>query len=452
MKPWHAALAIIATSSTAQAAEVQFEGSYQARARLFDTLSLNRTLESSEGFTWVMQHRLWLRPKFYITDQVGLFADVLALNNTFFGADPNTWIDPVSQATVPLLYVDDLNPPTGEDAESRADITLWRAWGEANTRIGTFKFGRQPLHWGMGLWQNQGTGLNQEYGDSADRVSWEHLFKDVWVRAAFDLHTAGLVTQTDESWSINLAGAYRTERIEGGLQFQYRRTDADDAAFDLYTLDGAFDLTFGNIGLDGEVVLQFGNGDLGGGVNDVSLFAAGFALDASIELNRWDIHLEGGFATGDDNPNDADLKSFTFDRDYNMGFMLFEQAMPTLVSAVPGEDRSYAVTQTGNAFTNGGYIRPRVAFRILPGFFADGQAVLAFTHLLEEDADAAGRGGLYGAEFDLGLRYEAIEHFELVGTLGVFVPGTFYSNYEDDTFSGFGETAVGGQFIARVRF
>ncbi|MCB9681258.1 MAG: hypothetical protein H6733_07270 [Alphaproteobacteria bacterium] len=454
MKPWTVALTALAVTHAAQAAEVQFEGAYQARARLYDTLSLDRTLDNNEGFSWTFQHRLWLRPKFYVTDKVGLFVDILGLDNVFFGDQPVAWIDPVTQVAVPTLFSDDLRPPVSETdpTQSRFDLTLWRAWAEVHTGVGTFKFGRQPLNWGMGLWQNDGIGLNKEYGDTADRVSWEHLIQDIWVRAAFDLNTAGLVNETDQTWSINLAAAYRTERIDGGLNFQYRHSNAADSKFDLFTFSPAFDLKFGIIGVRGEGVFQLGNGDLDGGLNDVRLFGAGFALDASIELDRVGFHLEGGLATGDGDPTDTNLRTFTFDRDYNLGIFMFEQPMPVLESAVPGEARSYAQTLSGNAVSNAGYLKPNGSVRITRGFFFDAALIAAWTAKVSEELKAQGRNGSYGVEIDAGLRVEAIEHLTVGATLGVFVPGAFYTKYLDETYSGFNDVAVGGQIIARVHF
>jgi hypothetical protein len=53
------ALAALLLSADAVAAEVQIEGFYQMRGRLFDTLSLNREITGTEGLSWYVQHRLW---------------------------------------------------------------------------------------------------------------------------------------------------------------------------------------------------------------------------------------------------------------------------------------------------------------------------------------------------------------------------------------------------------
>lgn len=452
MTRWAAALLLI--PSIAVGAEIQVDGAYQARARLADTLSLNRQIEESEGFSWYMDHRLWIRPKIWISQDVGVFADILALDNVRWGQQQVPYEDPLTGEPIQLVFSDDVRSPLedGEIESTRVDLTLWRAWAEAHTKIGTFKIGRQPLHWGLGIWQNAGTGINQEYGDTADRVSWELLIQDIWLRAAFDIHTDGLVNQTDEIWAFNAAIGYSTERLFGGLQYQYRRSNVSGATFDLHTFDAALDLEFGPLDVDGEFVFQLGNGDLEGGLDDVSLFTGGGALRLGYEIDRFQVNAEFGYATGDGDPNDTTINQFTFDRDYNVGFLMFEQPMPVLQSSIPGEARSGQVVQLGNAISNTFYLRPSASIRALPGFFVDAQVMAAFSAYLPQEANDADRAGLYGVETDIGLRYEALDRLELVGTLGIFAPGNYFTNFADDTFSGFSETAVGGQFIVRARF
>ena len=59
----------------------------------------------------------------------------------------------------------------------------------------------------------------------------------------------------------------------------------------------------------------------------------------------------------------------------------------------------------------------------------------------------------YGSEIDLNVDYRPYEHFRLDGTFGVFFPGKYYRNYEDDTLGGgFDRTAVGGRVQAIVEF
>lgn len=454
MKPFQLALLLSSLSfADANAAEVQFEGFYQMRGRLFDTLSLDRSIDANEGLTWYVQHRLWLRPKFFVTDKVGLFADIRGLDGVTWGNRPQSWIDPVTQVAVPTIFTDDLVPPVdGADSTSAlSNLTLWRAWGEVHSKIGTFKFGRQPLHWGLGLWQNDGLASLADHGDSADRISWEHTFDGIWIQAAADVDAEGLVNQADDTTAFSLAGAYRSERITGGVQVQYKRSTGEDTKFNLFTADGAFDIHLGIVGVAGEVLVQAGGGDLEGGINDVKSLGIGAVLDLSLKTDKLEAHVEGGLATGDGDNTDTRLRTFTFDRDYNVGLVMFEQPMPVLQSSVPGEDRSYAATLTGDSVSNVMYLKPKVSYQVVPGFFVDASFLAARTAKVPTAQKTPDRRS-YGFEIDAGLHYTGIDHLELAGTFATFIPGTLYRNYTDDTFQGFKAPVFGGQLLARIKF
>lgn len=450
------ALAALLLSADAVAAEVQVEGFYQMRGRLFDTLSLNRTLPGSEGLSWYVQHRLWLRPRILVSDQVVLVVDVKALDNVLWGDAPVYQGLGTVDAPPDLELLSDRLDAIGTAADGRAavDISLWRAWAEIHTKFGTFRFGRMPLNWGLGIWQNDGLGVNADYGDSADRISWEHVIQNIWVRVAADINTEGLIHATDDTTSFNAAVGYRTERMQGGVQFQYRHRNAAGAVFNLYTVDGAFDLQFGPIGVAGEVVGQFGDGELTSGIDNVRLASAGAAVDLSLNLEKAEVHLDAGMATGDGTPGDQKMRTFTFDPDYNLGFILFEQGMPVLeeISAT-GErgERDTSNVLTGNGVSNALFLRPRGSYQLVRGLWADLSFLTARTAKVPDAQKELGRVG-YGYEFDVGLRYQGIEHFMIMGQFGAFIPGRLFSNYDDAEVSGFSAPVFGGQLTGRVQF
>lgn len=450
-------VAALGVSTTAQAAEVRFDGFYRTRMRVANTLTLKRDIDENVGTTWDMRHRFWLRPKFYITNELGVFAEFKGLDNVRWGTTPFLYTDPLTQQKINAIYGNDLTSPnfTGDGSAASLDFTLWRAWAEVHTAIGTFKFGRMPLHWGMGIWQNDGLGYNAEYGDTTDRLMWENIFADVvFVRLAFDTEAPGLVSGEPISYALNLAAGYKSERIKAGLNAQYRRQNGADGFFNLYTVDGAADLELGPIELNLEVVGQFGSGSLSSSLSDVSLSSLGAALDAGYNASKFNVHLEAGIATGDKDPNDSKFHTFTFDRDYNTGFLLFEQAMPVLASAAPTDENQgleLNTTLSGNAISNAFFLRPRGEYEIIKDFSVVGAAMFAWTAAVPPVQAAANRR-FYGSEVDLGLKYTIGEHFFVEGLFGLLVPGTVYSNYTDEFYSDFSAITYGGQVIMRVDF
>jgi len=451
-----AAFAFITTLPSAMAAEVLFEGAYRARFRAFDSLSIDKSLALSEGRTAYVQHRLWLRPRFLINEKISLYADFKGLDNVYWGDEPAQWTDPVTGSDMPLAWTDELNAPTngGEEGESRSpllDFTLWRAWGQIDTNVGQFTFGRMPLHWGSGVWQNDGLGINAEYGDTADRVQWEKEISSIFIRAAFDMNAEGLINANDDTLSANAAVAYRTERIFAGVNLQLKH--APSREFNLFTASLAGEATLGKLGIRLEAVGQFGGGDLENGANDVQVAAFGGVVAAEMEIQNFKFQLEGGVASGDGNLNDAKLRTFTFDRDYNVGLFMFEQPMPALVSANGENDgRATATALSGPGVSNALYLRPQIS-RPLPWVKGLGiQVNMLAARTLTMPESEAGRSS-YGMEFNLGVNYEPMEHVQLLGTAGLFLPGSYYTQYSDTDFpDGFSGTVLGGQLITRVHF
>lgn len=88
--------------------------------------------------------------------------------------------------------------------------------------------------------------------------------------------------------------------------------------------------------------------------------------------------LEGGFASGDDNPVDREAHTFAFDREYRVGLLMFDQ-LQRLSSAVTAHDladptfrgepsRGFDSVATAGAVQNALYLNPRVAVTPLSGF------------------------------------------------------------------------------------
>lgn len=435
----------------AHAADVDFNGFYQARMRMFDTLSLRRDIEANEGLSWYTQHRLNLRPRIWVSEEVSLHAELRALENQLWGSP--AIMDAGAPGAPPFPDTFSTTPGILMDGTPQASISMARAWGEVRTKAGTFKFGRQPLHWGMGIWWNDGLGENQEFGDTADRVSWEKVFAgNVWVRAGADVNMERLVNRNDDTTTLHVAGAYRSETLDAGILLAYRRRGAQSGArFDMFVVDAAFDLQFGIIGIDGEVNGQFGNGDLLDGRNDVRILNVGAVLDLSLALPKVKLHVMGGLATGDQDPNDARLRTFTFNRDFNIGLFLGEQPMPLLSSDVPGQDRSTNQVIVGNAVSNMLFLRPSVSYEAVRGLEIEGAFVTGRTARVPESEQDPDRRS-YGYEIDLGVRYTGVRFFTLSAMGAVFIPGNRFTNFSDDIYDGFNAPAFGGQILGRIEF
>jgi hypothetical protein len=449
------------------AAEVQFEGFYRARFRGFDTLSLARDIPETEGFAAYAQHRLWLMPKFLLSDDVRLLVEIKGLDNVVWGDEPAAY-DPFLTAP-PQLFEYDLQSPTSTTDETSPllDLTLWRAYGEVHTPIGLFTFGRVPLHWGSGIWLNNGRSVNPDFadhGDTTDRVMWEHLIqKQFYMRASVDVPTENLVGENDDTTALGLGVAYKAEDITAGLLLQLDHSGSVDAgSFNMFTADAAGDVNLGPLNVNAEVVGQFGGGDLEGGLNDATITALGAVLEPKLDLDRFVVGLQAGLATGDGNPRgDLNFRTFTFDRDYSVGMFLFEQPMPTLSAGEAAGNESNQgrdfgeIEQQGSgiAVSNAMFLKPKLSYRLLDGLWVDGSWLTARKAKAEE-IDGINQQRGYGNEFQLGVRYSAIPHFTVDGRGGLFLPGTVYSKelLTPNVGTGYDQPAFGFQLMGRIDF
>jgi hypothetical protein len=454
----------------ASAAEVQFDGFYRARFRAFDTLSLDRANPLEEGLAAYAQHRFFLEPRLLVSDRAGLFLQIKGLDNVPWGsapipADPNL-------PDNPNLFEYDLASPTSEsDAQAPLlDLTLWRAWGEVYTPIGEFSFGRMPLHWGLGLWQNDGLTVEPDfadYGDTTDRAMWELLVQDqFYLRATVDVPAEQLLNQQDDTTALGFGVAYRTEDLTAGILLQLDHTGNQQpagGALNVFTADAAADVTLGKLNVAAEAIGQFGGGDITAVLNDVevalentSITAVGAALDATLDLDAFRIRARGGLATGDRQNDARNFRTFTYDRDYSVGMFLFEQPMPTLAAAAPNdvnEGRDFSQVLTGNALSNAIWFKPSVSRRIVDGLWVDA-SYLGATVARAVQLEGVDQSRGYGNEIQLGVRYDGIEHFHVDGRAALFLPGTVYSVSQTDgtTRTGFDDPAFGFQLTGRVEF
>ena len=219
--------AALAGALPASAAELDFEGFYRARARAFNSLSLNRSAELAEGTQAWVQHRVWLRPRVLIDEHAAVFIDFRALDGVYWGDTPVSPANVTGASVFDALEDGLAGPTTADGGVTPQTLTLWRAWGEAHLGNTHFKVGRMPVHWGAGIWQNDGLGLDADFGDTVDRAQVEVRFADaVYTSLAVDLHTEGYVNATDDLTVFSGIVGYLTETVDAGLYMQYRTSPA----------------------------------------------------------------------------------------------------------------------------------------------------------------------------------------------------------------------------------
>ncbi|MDP2314576.1 MAG: hypothetical protein Q8P41_16860 [Pseudomonadota bacterium] len=437
-------LALLLQSGSASATELTWDGFYRGRALAYDSLSLSSTNASTEGFSGSFDHRMSLRPAWLLSEHASLHAQVDLFPFQLWGAEPATYVDPVTGEETAIATADGT-------ATSGAGLVATRAWAEAYTPIGRFALGRMPMQWGAGILWNDGNDPEDEYGDTADRLMFSTRVGPVFVFGAYDVQFEGDVGFEDDMQSASLGIGYRSETAGVGLLNNYRYQTSKQ--YKAYTGDIWAFTELGPVRAELEVVGVVGGGDLETGATGVDILAFGGMLNAAYSTDKLTLGIEGGFATGDADPADSSIRTFSFDRDHNVALVLFEETLPTLQAAVPNDSnqgRNTDAALLGDGLSNVLYLRPAVKYHLLPEVEAE---LSWFTGTMAAGPDTTdGRKG-YGNEIDLSLRYDPHPHVWVKGSAGILLPGKYFTEYEDpDLGRGFEKASWGARLIGTVEF
>jgi len=151
--------------------------------------------------------RLRLEPTINLDEGTSVHVQADVLDNLVLGSTPiNQNLSSYSDTNLPPVgaFSGTQGPPVHGVNSDRDSITIKRAWAEVAVPLGILKFGRQPNHWGLGIWHNAGGvdpingtyDLDADYGDSVDRVSFSALIPGTNLRAmiASDWDSSRLVS------------------------------------------------------------------------------------------------------------------------------------------------------------------------------------------------------------------------------------------------------------------
>lgn len=217
--------------------------------------------------------RFRFEPTINVSEEVRIRAQIDALDNLVWGSTPDYsfsrnggagyWTDRndfsiFSQTqTAPRAGINSLND----------SLMMKRVWGEVSTPVGILRFGRMGSHWGLGMLHNDGNAIDNDWGDTVDRISFTaEPFAGFYVTPMLDVNIVGTtslrlpeggqpfnLSNYDDGLNYILAVARRDTDTEArakldsgqtvfnyGLHFSYRnqRTDSVDTLSQPFTTDG----------------------------------------------------------------------------------------------------------------------------------------------------------------------------------------------------------------------
>ena len=445
------ALLMTSMFSTAEAVDVFWDGHYRTQAHYYKSLSLSSSNDNAVDRLQTVQHWGSIKPSWILSQNVRLHSQLDMLYFQPFGTEAFTYQDP-AWSNSNLEFADSLRPTTDGDTGLN-NLMVSRLYGEVVSDIGLIRFGRMPVHWGSGMIFNSGDLPTQFVGDTADRIQYSNQVDSVFLLGAIEYRNEGFSTIADESIAGTFSIFYADERVTGGLYNVFANQRSAETSFNQYTIDGFIGADMGALKTELELGVQFGSGDLAGGLDEVKQLAFGGVLDAQLKMDDLDVGFNLGYASGDSDIDDKEFKQFTFDRNYDISLMLFDQIMPTLaptVASSANQGLEYGAARVGNGISNALYAQPRVGYHVSDTFKPELRVLFARTAQLPETE--AGNTN-YGVEVNANLNYTPLDKFHLRAQLGYLFLGSYLTNYTDDELGGgFDENPYGAELNAIIKF
>ncbi|MFC1890216.1 hypothetical protein ACFL4G_10710, partial [Thermodesulfobacteriota bacterium] len=323
-------------------------------------------------------HRLRLMPKLTFAEKYSLNLEMDVFDGLVYNKDRSDR----------FILQHQEKPMLNKEGTQIDSFELTRIWADIETPVGLIRAGRQGSDWGIGMLANGGNGFDDDFGDNHFGSTVDRVLFATKPFSVFKAITGGEKPANDPltlalayDWSVYedpsaneddddvgmFVGAllYETEPVTCGLYAVYRDQDHEPSAGDLELtppgnrppneyLEAVILDVFGrlNFNMSDDLTL-FAEGEIAYITGDTTLTTSIIESDPYLDLfpesdveqlgwvakvglrylpyRQWLQSLEGdieaGYASGDDNPFDDEVRAFSFHPDYNVGFILFEEVL-----------------------------------------------------------------------------------------------------------------------------
>jgi uncharacterized protein (TIGR04551 family) len=341
--------------------------------------------------------RLRLTPQLNLSEDVRIKMTLDVLDNTIAGEPAgtyfggNTGTDGMTGAEQ-TFFAGTTVP--GEEAGQGDSIKARRAWAEVRNRdLGELRFGRMPMHWGLGMLYNAGDDLDDDRSTDLDRVLATTKLAGFYLTASYDFLSEGFFVNDDPSrpleqsqlddvdqFTFSVARRHSPEELtaslergdlvlNGGFQLNLRnqdavyvdRTGANEDDFPLqrieattYTMDAWGLLRYQGFRAELEAAWTTGGmesfeANASDERRELDISQLGYALELELRLldDKLAIHLDHGLATGDNDVEglssdsdfvrqpigDDEISTFRFHPSYRVDLILWRNLMGQVTGA-----------------------------------------------------------------------------------------------------------------------
>jgi len=135
-------------------------------------MPFDRADDTRQGFS-TANMRFRLEPTFNVSEHVRIRAQIDFLDNHVLGSSPSSYFyDPNGQYPATFFGNSRVVSNGNDPRLATPYVSPKRVWGEVQTPVGLLSFGRMPSAWGLGIMANAGGGLDDDFGDSVDRIQF----------------------------------------------------------------------------------------------------------------------------------------------------------------------------------------------------------------------------------------------------------------------------------------
>jgi uncharacterized protein (TIGR04551 family) len=257
---------------------LQLNGYMRVRGDLLDNLDLHRAADvngtplfpaqlinpAHRGTITSGNMRFRLEPTLNPSEQIRVHAQLDLLDDLVLGQTPNA-------SGITILNTTQAPPERGLNSD-RSSLLVKRAWAEVQTPVGLLSFGRMPSSWGMGILSHAGNGIDDDFGDSVDRLQFALMplktpLGSLVLVPSYEIVATGITTalvppgsglgqpfdrdQRDDARALGLKVVHEDTAEEAKRKLEQNRVSASYGAWYQYkTQEYEFpSATFGNPGL-----------------------------------------------------------------------------------------------------------------------------------------------------------------------------------------------------------
>lgn len=361
-------------------------------------------------------------------------------------------------------------------------ISAQRFWAEFLTDFGMVQVGRVPLHWGLGLVWNQGSGLSDRYPSTGDAIRLTAKFGAFSFSPGFVKYSAGNTVSGACNVNASTTGTCTPFTGSTGLQetqlaFKYDNSEEDFEAglnFVRRTGGGTQDTVSGIIIPDAAAVGTNSTGGVAYNIWDVfmkkrigkvsmgaeapistgkvnGIGYSSFAVAGNVQYKMsesWTTDLNFGQAPGQENTaasRPGRINAFYFHPDYRPALIMFNYALQNFAGIQTQNNPNVSANQMSSVFYNpvtnarfvtlgattttdkwkfyGKFIYATALKSAQAGSYYFNQWS---RHFVNTAAAASAQQKGLGWEWDMGTTFQWDDHVQFGTDLGFFAPGQFY--------------------------